>query len=79
MADKRVREVVELFTILLATTRAVLQNKSAKATLLGSYDSVGHNLILELRDTGLTAEDLMELERHLASLRLALDEATRAV
>jgi hypothetical protein len=74
--DRQLRELVDLYAILLATIRALLLNKSAKDPVLGTYDSVGEQLIRLLRDSGLSAEELMALERHLAHLRLALDEVT---
>jgi hypothetical protein len=73
--DRQLREAVDLFAIVLATIRAVLLNKAAKVPVLGTYDSVGEQLIRLLRDSGLSAEELMALERHLAHLRLTLDEA----
>lgn len=74
--DSELREIVDLFAILLATSRAVLLNKSAKVPVLDTYDSVGEQLIRQLRNSGLSAEELMALERHLAHLRVALDKET---
>jgi hypothetical protein len=74
--DQQLREAVDLFAILLATIRALLLNKSAKIPVLGTYDSMGEQLIRLLRDSGLSPEELMALERHLAHLRAALDQET---
>jgi hypothetical protein len=76
-ADKPLNELVDHFTILLATVRMLLKNKAARALLLDNYDSVSQHIAQTLQASSISAEELGEVETNLARLRLALDEATQ--
>lgn len=76
--ESRPSDVVDQFAILIATVRALILNREAKPLLLETYDSVNDHLLNALRAAGFTAEELMELERNIARLRLALDELRSA-
>jgi hypothetical protein len=65
-------ELVDQLAILVATARALILNKAATPLLLDTYDSASSTVLNRLRDTGFSAEELMQLERNLARLRTAL-------
>ena len=75
-SDKQIRQVVSELQVLIATIRALLNNAPAKATLLGNYDDISALLVGKFAECGLSEEELMELERTLAKLRITLDEVT---
>lgn len=78
VVDQKLRDLVDQFSILLATSRALLRNQDAKTALLDTYDDTTEQILRHLRQSGFSPEDLMALERHLAGLRLALDQASSA-
>ena len=71
----QLRELVDQLSILLAASRALLRSAGAKATLLDGYDCASEEILRTLGRSGLAPADLMVLERHLARLRLALNDA----
>jgi len=71
---KKPADLVDQLAILVATVRALILNKAAKPLLLDTYDSAANLVLNRLRDTGFSAEELMQLERNLTRLRLVLED-----
>jgi hypothetical protein len=69
----RPADLVDQLAILVATVRALILSQAAKPLLFDTYDSAANLVLNRLRDTGFGAEELMQLERNLTRLRLALE------
>ena len=74
---RKAPDLADQLAILLATVRGLVLNRAAKPLLLDTYDSAASQVLNRLRDTGFGAEDLMQLERNLARLRLTLADPAR--
>jgi len=72
--DAQVKRTLAGFTVLLATVAELVRAKSARPALLDAYDDACDQIIGELRTSSLPDEQLQDMHKALARLRLAFEE-----
>ena len=78
MADnnKRLDATLEAFELLLAAATALVRSKSARPALLDAYDDASDHLMNGLRGNGIPEQQLQNIHKALARLRLAIEETS---
>ena len=78
MADnnKRLDAALEAFELLLAAATALVRAKTARPGLLAAYDDASDHLMDGLRGNGIPEQQLQNIHKALARLRLAIEETS---
>jgi hypothetical protein len=74
--NNKLRMVLESFELLLAAATALVRAKTARPALLGAYDDASDRLMEGLRGNGIPEQELQNIHKALARLRLAIEETS---
>ncbi len=74
--NNKLGRALESFELLLAAATAMVRAKTARPALLAAYDDASDRLMEGLRGNGIPEEELQNIHKALARLRLAIEETS---
>ena len=72
--NNKLGRALESFELLLAAATAMIRAKTARPALLTAYDDASDRLMEGLRGNGIPEQELQNIHKALARLRLAFEE-----